>query len=147
LHAARQLPSWLTFDVSQKKMNRVGSPEFPRPLSPREKEVTAWLISNGGASEEEKKDYLSQLERAAVVRRCPCGCASIDFAIDGRESSESGMVPFGDFITPESKHGIFVFSKGDFLAGVEIYQMAADSLPSEFPLPVGFTPFHSEKKG
>jgi hypothetical protein len=139
--------SWLIFDVSQKKMKRVGSPEFPRPLSPREQEVAEWLIANGGSSEEEKKTYLSQLARATVVRRCPCGCASIDLAIDGRESSESGIVPFGDFVTPESQHGIFIFSRGDLLAGVEIYQLAAESLPAEFPPPIGLTAFHAAKKG
>ena len=128
-------------------MKRVESSEFPRPPSPREKEVAGWLIANGGASEEEKKIYLSQLERATVVRRCPCGCASIDFAIDGRESSEAGIIPFGDFVTPESKHGFFVFARGDLLAGVEIYQLAADSLPPELPSPIGFTAFHPTKKG
>jgi hypothetical protein len=128
-------------------MQRVSSPEFPRPLSPREKEVAEWLIANGGASNEEKTDYLAQLQRATVIRRCPCGCASIDLAIDGRESSEVGIVPLGDFITPESQHGVFVFSRGGLLAGVEIYQLAADSLPAEFPRPIAFTPFDGAKKG
>jgi hypothetical protein len=147
LHAARQLPAWLIFDVSQKKMKRIASPEFPRRLSPRETEVAQWLIANGEASEEEKHVYLDQLERAMVVRRCPCGCASIDFAIDGHESAETGIVPFGDFVTPESRHGIFVFSRADLLAGIEIYMLAADSLPEELPPPIGFTPFHAAKNG
>lgn len=128
-------------------MKRVASPEFPRPLSPREKEVAEWLITNGGASEEEKKDYLAQLQCSTVIRRCPCGCASVDFAIGGRESSEVGIVPFGDFITPESQHGIFVFSRGGLLAGIEIYQLAADSLPVELPRPIGFIPFNAAKNG
>lgn len=122
-------------------MKRVASSEFPRPLSPREQEVTAWLITNGKASDDQKRRFLTQLERATVVRRCPCGCASIELAIDGRESSGTELVPFGDFVTTESQHGIFVFSKGDLLGGVEIYQLAAADLPTEFPAPVGFTPF------
>src|SRR3954467_1985632 len=52
-----------------KKMKRVASPEFPRPLSPREKEVIEWLISNGEASDEAKRRFLAQLEHATVVRR------------------------------------------------------------------------------
>jgi hypothetical protein len=128
-------------------MKRVTSSEFPRPLSPLEKEVTEWLIANGSASEEKKLSFLAQLEHATVVRRCPCGCASIDFAVGGRESPETGIVPIGDFITPESKHGIFAFSKGDLLAGVEIYQLAGSDLPAELPLPSGFTPFHATKTG
>ena len=127
-------------------MKRVSSPGFPRPLSPREKEIAEWLIINGEASKEEKMEFLAQLQRATVIRRCPCGCASIDLAIDGREPSEVGMIPFGDFITPGSQYGIFVFSRGGILAGVEIYQLAADSLPAEFPRPVALTPYDIKRE-
>jgi len=69
-----------------------------------------------------------------VIRKCPCGCASIDFAIDGREPEISaGLVPFGDFLASDHSFGVFVFQLGGMLAGVEIYSFGDDDTPAEFP--------------
>lgn len=107
---------------------------YPRALTAKERSFTRSLIEHAKVSEEEKKKYLGQLEAATVVRMCDCGCASIDFAIAGA-ASEPGVPlhPFGDFVAKDKRFGVFVFSKHDSLAGVEIYSLADVNLPSEFP--------------
>ena len=52
-----------------------------QPLSSAETALIRWLLNNGSP---QAKEYLPQLERAHVVSRCGCGCASIDLAIDGK---------------------------------------------------------------
>ena len=84
------------------------------------------MISHGGASEKVKEECLRQLECATVISGCGCGCASIDFAIDGRTSDVREMDLIADFVTPDNKHGVFVFVRGGLLSGVEVYQMAAE---------------------
>jgi hypothetical protein len=108
----------------------------PRALSPKERSFTRWLIEHANVGEGEKKKYLGQLEAATVVRMCDCGCASIDFAIAGAASEPGAPLdPFGDFIAKDKRFGVFVFSKHNTLAGVEIYSLADLDLPSEFPDP------------
>jgi hypothetical protein len=51
-----------------------------RPLTDAEASLVRWLLSHGIPR---AKDHLSQLDRARVVSRCYCGCASINFAIGG----------------------------------------------------------------
>ncbi len=73
--------------------------------------------------------------------------AYIDLAIDGHESTEREMALISDFVTPNSQHGIFVFSRGGLLAGVEIYQLAAEQPAPAFTPPLGFTPFPAAQHG
>ena len=114
-----------------------------RTLTEREKTVTAWLLEHSSMSPEEKIRFLDQLAQATVIRRCPCGCASVDFAIAGIEASrEKGMVLLGDFVTADQEYGIFVFSRGDLLNGVEIYPLLNDQMPSELPEPKDWIPFN-----
>lgn len=108
----------------------------PRALTEKERSFAHWLIEHADVSEEEKKKYLRQLGEATVVRMCECGCASIDFAIADVPSEQfAPLVPFGDFIAKDKSVGVFVFSKQDDLAGVEIYNLAAEETSVEFPLP------------
>jgi len=118
-------------------MNHASKHTFsPRSLTEKELSFARWLIEHSDASGEETKKYLGQLEAASVVGMCECGCASIDFAIAGA-ASEAGapMNPFGDFMTKDRRFGVYVFSKRDTLAGVEIYSLSDLDLPSEFPSP------------
>jgi len=83
------------------------------------------------------KDYLPQLERAWVASRCYCGCASIDFAIDGV------VPPPGDGISILADYewkgprgemfGVFVFERCGLLAGLEVWSQ--DGLAEAKPLP------------
>ena len=113
---------------------------IPRPLTEKERLITRWLIEHAEISKEERKRYLNQLEAATVIRKCECGCASIDFAISGVASKAyDPLHPFGDFTAKDNQFGVFVFSKQNSLAGVEIYPLAELNLPSEFPCPSELT--------
>lgn len=107
---------------------------YPRALTHKERSFTRWLIEHADVGEEERQRLLSQLDSATVTGMCGCGCASIDFAIDG-VASEPGapLHPFGDFIAKDKTFGVFVFSKNQKLAGVEIYSLDGTDTPSEFP--------------
>jgi hypothetical protein len=116
---------------------------FPaRGLSEKERSVTRWLIEHASCSEEQKKKYLADLKEAHVIGACGCGCASVDFAISGVGSDSSDPLdPFGDFMTRDRRYGVFVFSKQQQLAGIEIYTLGANAPGSDFPAPEELVPF------
>lgn len=128
-------------------MKSKANSEFPRPLTPREREVTRWMILHGAPSEGDRHEYLRQLDRATVVRGCDCGCASVDFAIEGRLTEKGDMDLLGDFVTRGDQHGIFVFAVNGVLAGVEVFEMAADCPCAELPSPSGLSPVIWTDKG
>ena len=97
-----------------------------RELTSEEYEITRWLLEHG---KEEARRFIEQLERARIVSRCPCGCASVDFSISGKPQAKGGMnilseYLFGDESDPK---GIFVWECNGILAGLEVYWFAADA--------------------
>jgi hypothetical protein len=64
-----------------------------RPISAAERELTRWMLRHGGAPDAER--FLAHLELAHVVSRCPCGCASVNFAVSGEAQPAGGMRPLG----------------------------------------------------
>jgi hypothetical protein len=105
-----------------------------RPLTPQEQGIVRWLLEHG---QPDAVAYLPQLDRARVVSRCPCGCASIDFAIDGVvPPPEVGMHVLSHYVwqTYDGTYcGIFVFSRGGLLAGLELW--SADGMEAVSSLP------------
>src|SRR6202008_916911 len=57
-----------------------------RPLTATEVSLVRWLLQHGIP---QAANYIPQLDRARVASRCYCGCASVDFAIDGAVPSAS----------------------------------------------------------
>ena len=86
--------------------------------------------------------FLPQLERATVASRCPCGCASIDFAIDGVAAPPGGLKVLGDFVVGAggSAYGAFIFETAGALAGIEVYGLA-NAPPTVLPQPHELCPF------
>ena len=110
-------------------------PRFPRDLSPEERAVTEWMIRHGNGELDRRLDELS---RATVVWGCDCGCPSVNFAIDGRESpADAGMELFGEFSyeAEGGLYGAFIFESGGQLAGIEFYPLAAEWGSFELPDP------------
>ena len=102
-----------------------------RSLTIEERDLTRWILEHGepGASA-----FVEQLDRARVKFLCPCGCASIDFAIEGSPDAPIGVHILGDFIFGEgdSVAGVFVFEAGGILKGLEVYGLAGDA-PAVLP--------------
>jgi len=87
--------------------------------------------------ESEAVQFLPQLERLQVLpTRCPCGCASIDFSIDGRPKPSGPIHVIADFLFGGDTDlcGIFLFAQEERLAGLEVYGLAVDA-PKTLPAP------------
>src|SRR4051812_35804947 len=105
-----------------------------RNLTTEERHLVRWMLEHGLS---DAPRFLPQLERAQVLpTRCPCGCASIGFSIDGQPKPSGGLRPLADFVFGSSDElsGIFVFEQSGFLAGVEVYGLAGDA-PKTLPSP------------
>jgi hypothetical protein len=60
------------------------------------------------------RKLVPQLDRARVLpNRCPCGCASIDFGVDGQPKPFGGLLRIADFVFAggEESSGILVFEQ------------------------------------
>jgi hypothetical protein len=105
-----------------------------RTLTSKETELAKWLLEHGGL---EAQRYLKQLSDARVVSRCGCGCASVDFAINGRRgSAKQGMRVLSDYQwTDEAgyRFGAFVFSYGDILGGIDVWSIDGRAIPVTLP--------------
>jgi hypothetical protein len=104
-----------------------------RPMLIEEKNLIRWMLEHG---EPEAKNFLVQLDKAEVTPwHCPCGCASINFSIQGHPAPSGGLHPLADFIfgDDENLSGIFAYEQNGTLAGLEVYGLAGDApklLPS-----------------
>jgi hypothetical protein len=106
-----------------------------RQLTEAEEALVRWLLNHSLPS---AREYLPQLERARVVARCGCGCASIDFAIDDvvpARGDPIGILADFEWQGPQGEmFGVFVFERGGLLAGLEVWSQdglaKADSLPN-----------------
>jgi hypothetical protein len=81
-----------------------------RPLSTKESSLVQWMLEHGNP---DSACFLTQVDEARVVSRCPCGCASIDFAIGGfvpptqsraGETASISPEPLGDCLCTAQDH-------------------------------------------
>src|ERR1043165_4458856 len=90
-----------------------------RPLTQAESGLVKWLLENGT---EAGRGLLPQVDRARVISRCSCGCASIDFSIDGKVAPpKSGMSIVSDYRwdSPEGYlFGVFAYARKGLLSGI-----------------------------
>jgi hypothetical protein len=102
-----------------------------RPLTDRELRLTRWMLEHG---KPEAETFVEQLNFARVTSRCPCGCASVDFTIEGFPQAKGGMRILADFLFGDENGlcGAFVFEMNGVLAGLEICGYAADA-PKSLP--------------
>jgi hypothetical protein len=112
-----------------------------RPLSQHEYALARWMLEHGQASD--AAGYLSQLDRARVTSRCPCGCASIDFTIAGEPEPSGGMRLLGDFLYGDEDRpfGIFIFHRNGVLGGIEISSYSESECPRTLPDIASLRPF------
>ena len=107
-----------------------------RPLTVEEEGLVRWLLEHGIPGTD-ATSFLPQIDQARVVSRCPCGCASIDFAIVGR--TPPAGVPLQVLSDYEwdgdsgAKFGVFVFVKADLLAGLEVWSIDGLATPDKLP--------------
>ncbi|HYF34195.1 MAG TPA: hypothetical protein VD994_02805 [Prosthecobacter sp.] len=111
-----------------------------RALTREERHLVRWMLEQAGP---DAAPYLPQLERAQVLpTRCPCGCASLNFSIDGQTQAAGSIRPLADFVFGDAGDlsGIFVFEQSGVLGGVEVYGLAGEA-PKTLPSPDLLRPF------
>jgi hypothetical protein len=111
-----------------------------RPLTEAERTLARWMLEHGST---EARSFLGQLDLAEVTPwRCPCGCASINFHIKGREPAPPGVHVLGEFIfgVDVEQSGIFIFASKGTLSGIEVYGLGGDA-PKRLPQPDELTGF------
>ena len=116
------------------------STEGNRPLTDRERRLAHWMLENGDPV---GRDFIPQLAQAAVTAwRCPCGCASFNFQIEGRSPARKGMNVLGDFVfgDEEMPSGIFIFAVDGVLSGIEVYEMGG-GISTSLPEPESLRPW------
>lgn len=113
--------------------------QIDRPLTREEYELARWILEHG---KQEAAAFIEQLDRARVIGGCPCGCASINFEIEGLGQAPPGVHILGDFIYGDESDlcGIFVYDSAGVLSGLEIYGFAGDA-PKILPNPANLRPF------
>jgi len=92
-----------------------------RHLTERERELSLWLLEHGN---EEASTFLSDVDHATVVSKCPCGCDTVDFAVSGIRPASGGMRVLSDYYWIDDDghtNGIFIYSISGQLAGLEVY--------------------------
>lgn len=105
-----------------------------RPLTNDERNLVTWLLdhdTDGTAS------YGSQIDRVSVDSVCPCGCPAINFAIDGvPPDTKVRMKRLSDYKFDDDDgrlFGVFLFARGDLLAGLEFWSIDGFAMPHSLP--------------
>jgi hypothetical protein len=122
-------------------------PSIPdeRPLTAEELHLARWILEHGQA---DGRAFLPQLDRARVVSRCGCGCATIDLEVDGiPRAGRIGRV-LGDFTFTDGDDvsGIFIYESDGVLGGMEVYGLSGDA-PKVLPLPDVLEPMDPPASG
>jgi hypothetical protein len=105
-----------------------------RALTAQEMTLMRWLLEHGTP---QAVSFLPQLDRAWLVSRCFCGCASIDLAVGGvLPPAEKGIGILADYEwrgPRDSLFGVFVFEREGLLAGLEVWSQDGLATPVTLP--------------
>ena len=107
--------------------------EVDRPLAPDELAAVRWLLEHGDG---DNSAFLEQLKQARVARLCGCGCASIDFSINGKRPQHFAMRVLSDYQWHNKQghlYGAFVFEQDGLLAGLDLWSIDGQSTPNTMP--------------
>lgn len=103
-----------------------------RPMTSAENTLVRWMLEHGNP---DAASFLPQCDRAQVTSwHCPCGCASMNFVVEGHPETTGGINPLAEFIfgSESDLSGIFVYERAGVLAGLEVYGLAGDA-PKTLP--------------
>jgi hypothetical protein len=87
------------------------------------------------------EDAVRSIPSLAVVARCECGCASVDFG-KGPSDQHSRPVGHGVGTTPRGgRDGVIVWGREEAITGLEIYDLGAGQDDLVLPVPASIAPF------
>ncbi len=96
--------------------------------------LAVWMLVNGN---DDARAFLPELENARVCGLCGCGCASIDFRIDGKDEPAVGIRVLGDFLFVQGDEtcGVFIFEQERVHSGIEVFGYGNIDVVKELPKP------------
>lgn len=106
-----------------------------RELTEGERTMLDWLAHNPTS---DTIIPLHELVEISVAAQCPCGCASIDFAIKGVAVEGSGMQVVADYLyisEQNNLNGCFLFLVNGHIAGIEVWSVDGGETPAVLPPP------------
>jgi hypothetical protein len=113
-----------------------------RPLTLEERSLISWMLANAGP---EAAHFTGDLDGARVVRRCGCGCASVDLSVNGQSPPESvPMRVIADFLYKDCAGyvaGAAVFVRDGRLAGLELSCFDPRATITQLPSPDVLRPY------
>lgn len=107
-------------------------PSVRRPLTQRESDVLNALLSVEFVGVE---DLRAQAQSVMVLGACGCGCPSIDFYVQ----RGVGMHVRVNAAIKESHDGLFLYTLGDRVGGIEYVGVSDERGPEELPDPARLT--------
>jgi hypothetical protein len=121
-----------------------------RPLTSPERAILDFLLT---AEFQGRAALRAQVDHARASGRCPCGCATVDLAVD-RTAAPPAQVSermVADAMSRDGEYGLLLFVDDGYLSSVEIYGNVADPPPefpppSEFLEPLGHPPSYAGSK-
>jgi hypothetical protein len=116
--------------------------QFPRPLTGREAEILGFMLSAGFPGDEVLRE---QAGHAVVVEQCTCGCATIDFGLEGDaplapEVQGAPLVQARARDMEEHPAGLMLFVRDGRLSSLEIVWYDESQITAEFPAPDFWAP-------
>jgi hypothetical protein len=93
--------------------------------------LARWMLEHGT---DEASSFLPQLDLAEVTSsKCPCGCASINFQIQGQPLPQPGVNILGDYVGESSDvSGASIFESRGLLSEIDFYSLGGDA-PQALP--------------
>ena len=114
-------------------MSHTAVDDVDRPLTAAEHSLVRWMLEHGSG---DNSRFIAQLETARVAGLCGCGCASIDFSVNGVRPHGLGITVLSDYqwLTQNGNRcGAFVFAEDGLLAGLDLWSMDGYETPSSIP--------------
>jgi hypothetical protein len=103
-----------------------------RPITVKERALIDWLLRHGTPGSEQ---FLEQLGSLVVVRKCSCGCPTVDFANEVKPVPCEAEHILADFLATADGEdvGIILFQREGRLSSLEVYSRAGSD--KRFGLP------------
>src|SRR5690242_13325309 len=96
-----------------------------RPITPEEIDVLRATLERASVVQDSCA-FTAALEGLRVIDRCPCGCATINFALpDADNPSHPIADALGENAVGEAL-GILVWGRGHSITELEVYDLGAD---------------------